>query len=218
LLLPKHLPFAASAFLDTTGVGNEIVTYEATDVIYSQGDPSGSVLYLRSGGVRLSVASITGKEAIIATLGPGDFLGEGALAGQPMRLETAHATVTTTILIVPKRQMIRLLHRERMLSDRFIAHMLARNASLQADVIDLLFNSSEKRLARALLLLTRSSNGTEPQLLLPNLSQQTLAETIGTTRSRVNVFLNRFRRLGFIDYSDGALTVHPSLLSIVLQS
>ena len=210
--------FAVAAFLEDRGVGQEIVTYEAGAVIYRQGEPSRSVLYLRSGGIRLSVLSDTGKEAIIATLGAGDFLGEGALAGQPVRLETAHATLTSTILVVPKREMISLLHRQHALSDRFIAHMLARNASLQADVIDLLFNSSEKRLARTLLLLTHSTNATEPQLLLPNISQKMLAQTIGTTRSRVNGFLNRFRRLGFIDYSDGTLTVHPSLLSVVLQS
>jgi CRP/FNR family cyclic AMP-dependent transcriptional regulator len=210
--------FAVAAFLEDEGAGQEIVSYEAADVIYRQGEPSRSVLYLRSGGIRLSVVSDTGNEAIVATLGPGDFLGEGALAGQPVRLETAHATMASTILVVPKRQMISLLHCQHALSDRFIAHLLARNASLQADVIDLLFNSSEKRLARALLLLTHSTNATEPQLLLPNISQKMLAQTIGTTRSRVNCFLNRFRRLGFIDYSDGALTVHPSLLCLVLQS
>ena len=149
----KKRPFDAQAFLESAGLGKRTVTYARADVIFSQGDPCNSVMYVQRGGIRLSVLSQAGKEAIVATLGPGDFLGEGALAGHPVRLETATATMAATVLVVPKRQMIRLLHSEHAFSDRFIAHMLVRNARLEADLVDQLFNSSEKRLARTLLLL-----------------------------------------------------------------
>jgi CRP/FNR family transcriptional regulator, cyclic AMP receptor protein len=213
----KKLPFDAQVFLESAGLGKRVVHYARSDVIFSQGDPCESVMYLRSGGIRLSVLSHAGKEAIVATLGPGDFLGEGALAGHPIRLETASATMQTTVLVVPKRQMIRLLHSHHALSDRFIAHMLVRNARLEADLVDQLFNSSEKRLARTLLLLARYGKGERAERVLPAVSQETLAEMIGTTRSRVNFFLNKFRKLGFIGYDAEGLTINPSLLTLVVH-
>ena len=214
----KRNSFDAHAFLESAGLGKRVVTYGRADVIFSQGDPCNSVMYLRSGAIRLSVLSHAGKEAIVATLGPGDFLGEGALAGYPIRLETASATMPTTVLVVPKRQMIRLLHSHHALSDRFIAHMLVRNARLEADLVDQLFNSSEKRLARTLLLLARYGKNDNAQRKLPAVSQETLAEMIGTTRSRVNFFLNKFRKLGFIGYDAGGLTINPSLLTLVVHN
>ena len=213
----KNRPFDARAFLESAGLGKRIVPYARSDVIFSQGDPCDSVMYVQSGGIRLSVLSNSGKEAIVATLGPGDFLGEGALAGHAVRLETARATMASTVLVVPKRQMIRLLHSQRTFSDRFIAHMLVRNARLEADLVDQLFNSSEKRLARTLLLLARYGKGNTPQRVLPPVSQETLADMIGTTRSRVNFFLNKFRKHGFVAYDAGGITVHPSLLTVVVH-
>jgi len=216
-LTKKDRPFDAQAFLESVGLGKRVVTYPGRGIIFSQGDPSDSVMYLRAGKVQLSVVSHAGKEAIVATLGPGDFLGEGALAGHPVRLETATATTPTAVLVVPKRQMIRLLHNQHEFSDRFIAHMLRRNARLEADLVDQLFNSSEKRLARTLLLLARYGKGNKPQRMLPVISQGALADMVGTTRSRVNFFLNKFRKLGFIEYDAKGLTVHPSLLSVVVH-
>ena len=210
-------PFDAQAFLESTGVGKRVITYARREVIFSQGDPCDSVMYVQRGGVQLSVISHAGKEAIVATLRRGDFLGEGALAGHPVRLETATATQPSAVLVVPKRQMIRLLHSHHAFSDRFIAHMLARNARLEADLVDQLFNPSEKRLARTLLLLARYGNNNKPQRVLPTVSQETLAEMIGTTRSRVNFFLNKFRKLGFIGYDARGLTINPSLLTIVVH-
>jgi CRP-like cAMP-binding protein len=174
-------------------------------------------MYVRSGAIQLSVLSHTGKEAIVATLGQGDFLGEGALSGHPVRLETATSTMASAVLVVPKRQMIRLLHTNHAFSDRFIAHMLVRNARLEADLVDQLFNSSEKRLARTLLLLARYGNGDKPRRVLAAVSQGALAEMVGTTRSRVNFFLNKFRRLGFIEYDTDGLTINPSLLAVVVH-
>jgi CRP/FNR family transcriptional regulator, cyclic AMP receptor protein len=216
-LRKKEPPFDAQAFLESVGLGRRVVTYPRKGVIFSQGDPSDSVMYLRTGRVQLSVLSHAGREAIVATLGRGDFLGEGALAGHPVRLESARATVSTTVLVVPKRQMLELLHTEHAFSDRFIAHMLRRNARLEADLVDQLFNSSEKRLARTLLLLARYGKGNKPQRMLPVISQGALADMVGTTRSRVNFFLNKFRKLGFIEYDAKGLTVHPSLLSVVVH-
>jgi CRP/FNR family transcriptional regulator, cyclic AMP receptor protein len=210
-------PFDVQAFLESAELGNRSVSYARKDVIFSQGDPCDSVMYVERGAIQLSVLSHAGKEAVVATLGPGDFLGEGALAGQTIRLATARATMLSTVLVVPKRQMLRLLHRHHELSDHFISHMLVRNARLEADLVDQLFNSSEKRLARALLLLARYGNGNKPQRMLPTISQETLAEMIGTTRSRVNFFLNKFRKLGFIGYDSRGLTINPSLLSVVVH-
>jgi CRP/FNR family cyclic AMP-dependent transcriptional regulator len=209
-------PFDAQRFLESVGLGKHVVVYAPKEVIFSQGDPCDSVMYVRSGAIELAVISHEGKEAIVGTLGPGDFLGEGALAGQPLRLATARATRLTTVLVVPKRQMIRLLHSHHTFSDRFIAHMLVRNTRLESDLIDQLFNSSEKRLARALLLLARYGTGEKQPRSLPRISQETLAEMVGTTRSRVNFFMNKFKKLGFIEYN-GGLTIHPSLLTVVLH-
>jgi CRP/FNR family transcriptional regulator, cyclic AMP receptor protein len=213
----KLRAFDATTFLESTGVGKRVVLYGRKETVFSQGDPSDSVMYVQSGTIQLSVLSHSGKEAIVATLGRGDFLGEGALAGHPVRLETARAMTSTTLLVVPKRQMIRLLHSQRSFSDRFIAHMLVRNARLEADLVDQLFNSSEKRLARTLLLLARYGKGDRPQRVLPKVSQETLADMIGTTRSRVNFFMNKFKKLGFIDY-EGGLRVNPSLLTVVVHN
>ena len=213
----QRRPFDARAFLESTGLGKKIVTYARKEVVFSQGDPCHSIFYVQRGGIQLSVLSHSGKEAVIATVGPGDFFGESALAGHPVRLETATAVIPTTALVVAKRQMIRLLHNQQALSDRFIAHMLIRNARLEADLVDQLFNSSEKRLARTLLLLARYSNGETPLKTLPKISQETLAEMVGTTRSRVNFFMNKFKKLGFVEYN-GGLTVHPSLLTVIVHN
>ena len=187
------------------------------DVIFSQGDPCGSVMYIRSGAIQLSVLSHAGKEAIVGTLGSGDFLGEVALAGHQIRLVTARATMASTVLVVPKRQMIRLLHSQHAFSDRFITHMLARNTRLEADLVDQLFNSSEKRLARTLLLLVaRYGKKGKPCWVLPRISQEALAEMVGTSRSRVNLFMNKFKKLGFVEY-DGSLKVNPSLVNVVVN-
>ena len=212
----KKRAFDAQAFLESAGLGKQVVSYARKQVVFSQGDPCDNVLYVRSGAIRLSVLSSAGKEAVIATLGPGDFLGEGALSGQPVRLETATATMATTMLVVPKRQMIRLLHSQHAFADKFIAHMLVRNARLEADLVDQLFNSSEKRLARTLLLLARYGQGEKPLGELPKISQETLAEMVGTTRSRVNFFMNKFKKLGFVEYN-GGLKVNPSLLTVVVH-
>ena len=209
--------FDAQAFLESTGLGKRIVTYARADVIFSQGDPCDSVMYLRSGGVQLSVVSHVGKEAIVATLVAGAFLGEGALTGQAVRLNTTTATMACEVLVIPKRQMISLLHGQHTFSDRFIAYMLVQNARLEADLVDQLFSSSEKRLARTLLLLARYGKRSTPLRLVPSISQETLAEMIGTTRSRVNFFLNKFRKLGFIKYDANGLTIHPSLLTVVVH-
>ena len=213
----KEPPLDANLFLESAGLGKRTASYARDDVIFSQGDPSTSVMYVRRGGVQLSVVSHSGKEAIVAMLRPGDFLGEGALADHPVRLETARATMPTTVLVIPKRQMTRLLHSEHAFSDRFITYMLLRNARLEADLVDQLFNSSEKRLARALLLLARYGNGDKPLRVLPAVSQETLAEMVGTTRSRVNFFLNKFRKLGFIEYDSAGLTINSSLLTVVVH-
>ena len=216
--LETKRPFDARAFLESTGLGQQSVTYGKGDVIYSQGDSSDTVVYVRSGGIQLSVLSQTGKEAIVATLCPGEFFGERALAGHPIRTETARATRATAVLVISKQQMLRLLHSEHTFSDRFISHMLTRNARLEADLVDQLFNSSEKRLARTLLLLARYGKAGAPTKLQPAIPQEALAEMVGTTRSRVNFFLNKFRKLGFIEYDGGGLTINPSLLTVVEMS
>ena len=212
----KPAAFDAQAFLDSAGIARRVVQFRANAVIFSQGDPADSVLYIQKGEAHLSVLSETGKQAIVATLGTGDFLGEGALAGQPVRMGTASATVVSTVLVIDKHEMIRVLHEQHDFSDRFIAHMLARNVRIEADLVDQLFNSSEKRLARTLLLLARYGRQDAPQHVLPKVSQEALAEMIGTTRSRVNFFMNKFRKLGFIEYN-GGLKINGSLLSVVLH-
>jgi CRP/FNR family cyclic AMP-dependent transcriptional regulator len=208
--------FNAQAFLESAGIARKIVEYRRAEVIFAQGAPCDHVLYIQKGGVKLSVVSKAGREAVVAMLSPGEFFGEGCLAGQAVRMGSATATMASTILLVDKDQMVRLLHRQHALSDRFIAHMLARNIRIEEDLIDQLFNSSEKRLARTLLLLSRF--GKHDMLVgpIPPISQETLAEMVGTTRSRVNFFMKKFQRLGFIDYSDG-LKVNNSLLTVVLH-
>jgi CRP/FNR family transcriptional regulator, cyclic AMP receptor protein len=211
-------PFNAQAFLESAGVARTSVQYARGATIFTQGDACEHVLYIQSGAVQLSVLSETGRKAVIAMLGPGDFFGEGCLAGQPVRMASATAAARSTVLLIAKGQMIRLLHKQHAMSDRFIAHMLARNIRVEQDLVDQLFNSSEKRLARALLLLARYGKRDKPIRVAPKISQETLAEMIGTTRSRVNFFLNKFKRLGFIEY-DGRhpLKVNGSLLSVILH-
>jgi CRP-like cAMP-binding protein len=208
--------FNAHAFLDSAGLARTIAEYRRRQKIYSQGDPATTVMYIHKGGVKLSVVSETGKVAVVALLGPGDFFGEGCLAGVPFRMGLATAITPTTVLVIEKKEMIRVLHEEHRLSDRFIAYLLTRNIRVEEDLVDQLFNSIEKRLARALLLLARYGNQDQPQKMLPKVSQETLAEMVGTTRSRVNMFMNKFRKLGFIDYN-GRIEIHSSLLSVVLH-
>ena len=195
-----------------------IAKYNRGGTVFTQGDTCEHVMYIQTGGIKLSVLSKTGREAVVAMLGPGDFFGEGCLAGQPLRMGSATATMPTTILLVGKQQMLALLHQEHAMSDRFISHMLARNIRIEEDLIDQLFNSSEKRLARTLLLLARYGKQDKPVRVVPTISQETLAEMIGTTRSRVNFFLNKFKKLGFIEYGgDHPLKINSSLLSVVLH-
>ena len=212
----KTEPFDLQAFLESGGVSGRVLKHRTGAVIYSQGDPCDSVFYIQNGDVKLRVISHAGKEAIVGMLGPGDFFGEGALAGQPLRMATAIATSPSAVLVVEKSQMIRLLHEQHALSDRFLAHVLARNTRVEADLVDQLFNSSEKRLARTLLLLARYGKRDIPHRVLPKISQEMLAEMVGTTRSRVNFFMNKFKKLGFIEYN-GGLKINDSLLSIVLH-
>jgi CRP-like cAMP-binding protein len=209
-------PFDAQAFLDSAGVERRIVEFRRAEPIYSQGDSCDAVLYIQAGNVKLSVLSKTGREAVVALLGPGEFFGEGCLAGQPVRMGSATALSRTTILFVDKEAMVSLLHKQHALSDRFIAHMLARNIRIEEDLVDQLFNSSEKRLARTLLLLARYGKHDQAIRDVPPVSQETLAEMIGTTRSRVNFFMKKFERLGFITYKSG-LKVNNSLLTVVLH-
>jgi CRP/FNR family cyclic AMP-dependent transcriptional regulator len=208
--------FNAQAFLESAGVARKVVDYARSGVIFAQGDACDTVMYIQKGGVKLSVLSKTGREAVIAMLGPGDFFGEGCLAGQPVRMGSATAITPSTILLVQKTKMVALLHKQHAFSDRFIAHMLARNARIEEDLIDQLFNSSEKRLARALLLLARYGKRDKPTRVVPNITQETLAEMVGTTRSRINFFMNKFKKLGFIE-TDGGLKINDSLLSVVLH-
>ena len=208
--------FDAQVFLDSAGVARTIAQYRRSQKIYSQGDSAKHVMYIQKGGVKLSVVSAAGKEAIVALLGPGDFFGEGCLSGLPFRMGAATAITPTTVLIIEKNAMIRVLHKEHKLSDRFIAYLLTRNIRVEEDLVDQLFNSTEKRLARTLLLLARYGKEDQPQKMLPKVSQEALAEIVGTTRSRVNVFMNKFRKLGFIHYN-GGLKVHDSLLSVILH-
>jgi CRP/FNR family cyclic AMP-dependent transcriptional regulator len=214
-LIQRAPAFDVEAYLATTGTARKIQKYRRGDVVFSQGDPALDVKYLQSGGIKISVLSRMGREAVVAMLTPGDFFGEGSLAGQTIRIETATALVDSSVLAIEKEGMARRLREEPAFSDRFITFMLARNIRIEADLVDQLFNSSEKRLARTLLLLARYGQ-VQPQSTLPKISQETLAEMIGTTRSRVNFFMNKFRRLGFIEYN-GGLKVNHSLLSVVLH-
>jgi CRP/FNR family cyclic AMP-dependent transcriptional regulator len=208
--------FDAQAFLDSAGVARRVAEYRRSQKIYSKGDRATSVIYIQKGGVKLSVVNETGKEAVVAILGPGDFLGEACLTGRSICVATATTIAPTTVLFIEKNEMIRVLHEEHEFSDRFIAYMLARNARVEEDLMDQLFNSSEKRLARTLLLLAHYGARGHPQKVLPNVSQEMLAEMIGTTRPRVNFFMNKFRKLGFIEYN-GEIHVNNSLLRVVLH-
>jgi len=208
--------FDAQAFLDSAGVSKKVVEYQRSQKLYSQGDAAKSVMYIQKGGVKLTVVNEVGKEAVVGILGPGDFFGEGSLAGQPVRMGTATSITASTVLVVEKGEMFKVLHEQHALSDRFIRFMLARNIRIEEDLVDQLFNSSEKRLARTLLLLARYGKEDQPHGVLPKMSQETLAEMIGTTRSRVNFFMNKFRTLGFIKYN-GGLQINTSLLSVVLH-
>jgi CRP/FNR family cyclic AMP-dependent transcriptional regulator len=209
--------FDVKSFLGTAGLDRKIDKYRGKETVFAQGDPAENVLYIQEGGVKLTVVNESGKEAVVAILGPGDFFGEGCLAGQPLCVASAITIAPTTVLVIEKAEMIRALHREHEFSDRFITYMLERNIRVEADLIDQLFNSSEKRLARTLLLLARyGAEGGQPQKVLPKVSQEMLAEMIGTTRSRVNFFMNKFRKLGLIEYN-GGLHINNSLLSVVLH-
>ena len=212
----KKAFFDAQIFLDSAGVARKIVEFPKNATIYAQGDPAKTVLYIRQGGVRLSVVNGSGKEAVVAVLKPGDFFGEGCLAAQPIRIGAATAIGPASVLVIEKDEMIRVLHTEHEFSDRFISYMLTRNIRIEADLIDQLFNSTEKRLARVLLLLARYGKDDQTQRVLPKISQEMLADTIGTTRSRVNLFMNKFKKLGFIKYN-GGLQINSSLLSVVLH-
>jgi CRP/FNR family cyclic AMP-dependent transcriptional regulator len=212
----QKLAFDAQTFLDSAGVSRRIKEFKRAEAVYAQGDAAESVLYLQSGGVKVTVLNEVGKEAVVAILGPGDFFGEGCLAGQSIRMGTATAVSAATVLVIEKSEMFKVLHAEHGLSDLFIKFMLARNIRIEADLVDQLFNSSEKRLARTLLLLARYGREDQPHGVLPKMSQETLAEMIGTTRSRVNFFMNKFRKLGFIKYN-GGLQINTSLLSVVLH-
>jgi CRP/FNR family cyclic AMP-dependent transcriptional regulator len=213
---PRERLFDPKRFLQFAGPSTRVATYETGARIFSQGDPSDKVIYIQEGTVKLSVVSKVGKEAVIAILKSGDFFGEGCLAGQPLRMGTATTITATTVMEVKKARMVKLLHEQSALSDLFIAHILDRNIRIEEDLIDQLFNSSEKRLARALLLLAQYGAEGKGERVLPKVSQEVLAEMVGTTRSRVNFFMNRFRKLGLIDYN-GGITVHNSLLSVVLH-
>jgi CRP-like cAMP-binding protein len=209
--------FDVQAFLTSTGLGRRIIQLAPKQVFFVQGDPADAVFYLQKGQAKLTVVSTAGKEATITLLSDGDFVGEGALAAVPgLRLSTAIALTACTALKIQRDEMIRVMHEEHEFSDLFLKFLLARSMRIQADLVDQLFNSSEKRLARILLLMAQFGQPGQPQTLIPKISQETLAEMIGTTRSRVSFFMNRFRKLGFIEY-DGHICVHMSLLNVVLH-
>jgi CRP/FNR family transcriptional regulator, cyclic AMP receptor protein len=214
----KMRTFDAQNFLDSAGIARKITEYRESQKLYSQGDPASIVFYIQKGSVKISVVNEVGKEAVVALLGPGDFFGEGCLTGAPVRIGIATAITPTIVLAIEKKEMMRVLHEEHNLSDRFIAYLLTRNTRVEADLVDQLFNSIEKRLARTLLLLARYGKQDQKQnKLLPRVSQETLAEMVGTTRPRINMFMNKFRKLGFIHYNNGGIQVHNSLLGVVLH-
>lgn len=212
--------FDPNTFLATIGVGRKTVTVPEKQAIFAQGEASDAVFYIQKGKVQLTVVSQAGKEATIGILTEGNFFGEGSLAGQTLRMGSATAMTDCNLLRIEKKAMMDALHRERAFSDMFVAYLLARNIRYQEDLVDQLFNSSEKRLARVLLILAHFGKEGAPETVVPKISQETLAAMVGTTRSRVSFFMNRFRKFGFIDYSggeDGGLRVHSSLLNVVLH-
>jgi CRP/FNR family cyclic AMP-dependent transcriptional regulator len=214
----KASAFSVQAFLESAGIDKRVLPYRRGEPVFTQGDACEHVWYIQSGGIKLSVLSKTGKEAVVAMLGPGDFFGEGCLAGQEVRMGSATAVTPSAILRIDKGHMAQLLHKQHSMSDRFISHILTRNIRIEEDLIDQLFNSSEKRLARTLLLLARYGKQAKPTRVVPQISQETLAEMVGTTRSRVNFFLNKFRKLGFIEYEgERPIRINNSLLSVVLH-
>ena len=213
----KTSAFDVKLFLESAGLGRKVAKFAEKETIFTQGDPATNVMYIQEGGVKLVVVNESGKEAVVGILGPGDFFGEGCLGGQDICMMTATAIALTTVLVIEKGEMTRMLHEEHEFSDRFIAYMLLRNIRIEEDLIDQLFNSTEKRLARTLLLFARYGTQGHPQNVLPKVSQEMLAEMIGTTRTRVNLFMNKFKRLGFIEYNDGEIRIHNSLLSVVLH-
>jgi CRP-like cAMP-binding protein len=214
--MKKRRDFDPHAFLDTIGAGRKVVPFAKKQTVFTQGDPADAVFYVQTGKIRLTVVSKTGKEATIGILGERDFFGEACLTGQPLRMLTATAMTDCELLRIDKKAMILALHREHELSDLFVAYLLARNIRYEEDLVDQLFNSSEKRLARVLLLLARFGKEGTPESVIPKISQEMLAEMIGTTRSRVSFFMNRFRKLGFVHYN-GGLQVHSSMLNVVLH-
>jgi CRP/FNR family cyclic AMP-dependent transcriptional regulator len=215
--IKKKREFDLHAFLATIGEGRKVVPFQNKQTIFTQGDAADAVFYIQSGKVKLTVVSNNGKEATIGILGEKDFFGEGCLAGQPLRMAAATAMTDCEVLRIEKKAMIQALHQEHALSDMFVAYLLTRNIRYEEDLVDQLFNSSEKRLARILLLLAHFGKEGVPQTVIPTISQETLAEMVGTTRSRVSFFMNRFRKLGFVDYDGKGLQVHSSLLNIVLH-
>jgi CRP/FNR family cyclic AMP-dependent transcriptional regulator len=214
----KLKQFDPKTFLSTIERGRKIVAFPKKRTIFTQGDPSDSVFYIQEGKVKLTVVAKNGKEATIGILNEGAFFGEGCLTGQPLRLSSATAMTDCSVMRIDKKSMIEVLSREHAFSDMFVAYLLARNIRYEEDLVDQLFNSSEKRLARILLLLAHFGKEGVPEIVIPKMSQETLAEMVGTTRSRVSFFMNRFRKLGFIDYhASDALQVHSSLLNVVLH-
>jgi CRP-like cAMP-binding protein len=208
--------FDPNVFLASAGKGRSIAKYQQDQAIFKQGEPADAVFFVQKGKVRVSVVSDRGKEAIVSLLGPGDFFGEGSISGQAVRIASVDAIMETVVVRIENQQMIQLLHKEALFSERFMAHLLSRAMRVEADLIDQLFNSSERRLARLLLILANYGNEGKPEPILAKISQETLAEMIGTTRSRVSFFMNRFRTLGFINYN-GHIEVHKSLLNLVLH-
>ena len=208
--------FNAQDFLDSACVPRRVVQLDGLEQAYAQGDPATSVMYIQEGRIKLSVVNEAGKEAIVAILGPGDFFGEGCLAGQSVRMGTATALLPTIVSVIQKNEMRRAIYSDPAFTERFMSYLLSRNLRTEEDLIDQLFNSSEKRLARTLLLLSGHGEKELPQKVLPNISQETLAEMVGTTRPRVNIFMNKFRKLGYIEY-EGGLHINPSLVNVLMQ-
>jgi CRP-like cAMP-binding protein len=213
----KKRDFDPKKFLATIGEGRKVASFPKKQTIFTQGEAADAIFYIQEGKVRLTVVSKIGKEATLGILGKGEFFGEGGLAGQPLRMGSATAMTDCELLEIDKRAMMLALHREHTFSDLFVAYLLTRNIRYEEDLVDQLFNSSEKRLARILLLLAHFGKEGAPETVIPTISQETLAEMIGTTRSRVSFFMNRFRKLGFVDYGESGLQVHSSLLNIVLH-
>lgn len=212
----KTAGFSVDDYLSSAGSSRRLAKYKKGQVLFSQDDPSSNVMYIQSGNAKITIVNTQGKEAVLAILGPGDFVGEGCIIGNPVRMATATAIAPLSAMIIEKKEMMRVLHEQGEFAQKFIQYMLERNIKIEADLVDQLFNSSEKRLARALLILARYGKTGEPETLVAKISQETLAELVGTTRSRVNFFMNKFRKLGFIHYN-GGLQVHSSLLNVVLH-